>query len=179
MKLLLIENEIKMAEKLSDLLKKNGYIIDVIGDGEKGFEMAVTGSYDLIILDDALPHPDGISIIKEFRGLGFDTPILFISANSGIQHLIEGLDSGADDYLVKPFSKEEFLARLRALTRRKSKGLTEPVITAGGLTLHPLKRVVIKGNEVINLSAKESLLLELLMRNYGQVITKERIFERV
>lgn len=179
MKLLLIVNETKLIKALFVLLKKSGYITDVATEGNSGFEMALTENYDLIILDQILPLRDGISIVKEFRSLGYDTPVLMISVNGAPQDRVAGLDSGADDYLVKPFPEGEFLARVRALTRRKDKGLTEQVITAGGLTLNPLKREVIKGDEVIKLSSKESLLLELLMRNCGHVITKECIFERV
>jgi DNA-binding response OmpR family regulator len=179
MKLLLVEDEIKLATALANLLKKSGYVVDSTTDGEYGLEMAVTGIHDLIILDLMLPRLDGISIIKQFRSLGFETPVLIISAKDAPHDRVEGLDSGADDYLIKPFSKEELLARLRALTRRKFKGLIGNTIVAAGLTLDPLKCEVNKDNEIIKLSVKESMLLEILMRNHGQVITKTRIFEKV
>jgi DNA-binding response OmpR family regulator len=179
MKLLLVEDEIKLVKALSHILRENGYIVDNANDGETGFEMAATGEYDLIILDRMLPRRDGISIIKEFRNQGFDTPVLFMTARDAPQDRVEGLDSGADDYLIKPFSTDELLARLRALSRRKSKDLIGNTITAVGLYLDPLKGKVTIGNKVVQLSVKEALLLELLMRNFGQVITKERIFEKV
>lgn len=179
MKLLLVEDELKLAKALSYILKQNGYMVDVAADGEAGLEMAVTGGYDLIILDRMLPVRDGISLIKEFRGQGFQTPVIFMTAKDSPQDRVEGLDSGADDYLIKPFSTDELLARLRALARRKNKELVASTLTVAGLTLDPLKCEVTKGADVIQLSAKEALLLELLMRNYGQVVTKELIFERV
>jgi DNA-binding response OmpR family regulator len=178
-KLLLVEDELKLVKALSHILKQNGYVVDVATDGETGLELAVTGSYDLIILDRMLPHLDGLSIIKEYRNQGFHAPVIFMTAKDSPQDRVEGLDSGADDYLVKPFSTEELLARLRALARRKNKELVTSTITVAGLTLDPLKCEVTKGASVIQLSVKEALLLELLMRNHGQVVTKELIFERV
>lgn len=179
MKLLLVEDEEKLTKALSHLLRKNGYLVDVAINGETGLEMAVTGSYDLVILDRMLPGRDGISIIKEFRRQGFNTPVIFMTAKDSPQDRVEGLDSGADDYLVKPFFTEELLARLRALTRRKNKELIDNRITVAGLTLDPLKCEVTKGEKIIQLSVKEVMLLELLMRNHGKVVTKELIFERV
>lgn len=179
MKLLLVEDELKLVKALSYILKQNGYVVDVATDGETGLEMAVTGSYDLIILDRMLPSQDGLSIIKEYRNQGFHAPVIFMTAKDSPQDRVEGLDAGADDYLIKPFSTDELLARLRALARRKNKELVENTITVAGLTLDPLKCEVLKGTDVIQLSVKEALLLELLMRNHGQVITKELIFERV
>jgi DNA-binding response OmpR family regulator len=136
--------------------------------------MAANGSYDLIVLD-----RDGLPVIKEIRRQGYDIPLIVITDRGTSRERAEGLDLGADDYLIKPFSREELLARLRALTRRKNKGLICNKITVAGLTLAPLKCEVTRGEDVIQLSVKESLLLELLMRNHGQVVTKERIFERV
>lgn len=179
MKLLLIEDEIKLVKALSHILRENGYVVDYAMDGETGLEMSATGIYDLIILDRMLPRRDGISIIKEFRSQGFSTPVIFMTAKDTPKDRVEGLDAGADDYLIKPFSTDELLARLRALARRKNKDLVDNKITAAGLILDPLKCEVTKGNEVVRLSVKEVLLLELLMRNYGKVVTKERIFERV
>jgi DNA-binding response OmpR family regulator len=179
MKLLFVEDELKLAKALSHILRKSGYIVDNAADGEIGLEMALIGDYDLIILDWMLPRRDGISVIKEFRNQGFDTPVLFMTGRDAPQDRVEGLDSGADDYLIKPFSTEELLARLRALARRKSKDLIGNNIIAGGFSLDPLKGKVTHGDIVVQLSVKEALLLELLMRNLGQVITKERIFERV
>lgn len=179
MKLLLVEDELNLVKELFQILRENGYLVDNATDGQTGFEKAITGVYDLIILDRMLPRRDGISIVKEFRSQGFDTPVLFISAMDAPQDRVEGLDSGADDYLIKPFFMEELLARLRALSRRKGKEFIGNIITAGGLTLDPLKCEVTRKNKVIQLSVKEALLLEILMRNSGRVITKELLYERV
>jgi len=141
--------------------------------------MAATGVYDTIILDCMLPCRDGISCVKELRRAGFDVPVLFLTARDAPKERVAGLDAGADDYLVKPFYSDELLARIRSLTRRKSKSYISEIISAGGLKLKPLGGQVTKGNEVIQLTVKESLLLEVLMNNFGQVITKERIMEKV
>jgi len=179
MKLLLVEDERKIVEALSYLLKKNGYVVDIAMDGETGMEMAITGVYDIIVLDCMLPRRDGISFVKELRSLGFDAPVLFLTAKDAPKDRVAGLDAGADDYLVKPFYTDELLARVRALTRRKGKNFIGDTISAAGLTLNPLGGQVSKGDEVIHLTVKESLLLEVLMRNFGQVMTKERIMEKV
>lgn len=179
MKLLIVEDERKFIEALAYLLKKSGYAVDTAMDGETGIEMAVTDVYDLIILDCMLPCRNGIDVLKELRSLGFDTPVLFLTAKDSPKDRVEGLDAGADDYLIKPFFKEELLARIRALTRRKVKSIVEETLSAAGLTLNPLRKEVIIGDEAIHLTLKESLLLELLMRNSGQVVTKERIMEQV
>jgi DNA-binding response OmpR family regulator len=179
MKLLLVDDELKLVNALSHLLKKGGYSVDTATDGETGLEMALVGCYDLIILDWMLPGRDGLSIIKELRSQGSDQPVLFLTAKDTLENRVQGLDAGADDYLVKPFSTEELLARIRALSRRKGKELISKTIKVAGLTLDPLKGEVYKGDEVIQLTVKEALLLELLMRNHGQVVTKEVIFDRV
>jgi len=133
----------------------------------------------MLILDRMLPNLDGIEILKMFRKHGFETPVLFLTAKDTPGDRVEGLDSGADDYLIKPFSIDELLARIRALAGRRSKELTSPMISIADITFDPLKCRVTKGSDVIHLSAKESLLLEVLVANCGQVITKERIFEKV
>ncbi|MDR3562178.1 MAG: response regulator transcription factor [Negativicutes bacterium] len=179
MKLLLVENETKLVDALSHLLKKNGFVVDSATDGETGLEMATSGVYDIIVLDRMLPNRDGLFLLKEYRSLGFDTPVLFLTAKDSPEDRVEGLDAGADDYLVKPFCTEELLARLRALARRKTKSLVETTISKDGLILDPLRCEVVNGSEIIHLSVKEASLLELLMRNCGQVLTKERIFEKV
>lgn len=178
MKLLLVEDEKRLLEALAHLLKKNGYAVDTAMDGESGLELAAAGSYDVIVLDRMLPVLDGVSLLKAFRNQGFDTPVLFLTAKDTPHDRVEGLDAGADDYLVKPFNTGEFLARLRALARRQKKPLLETPISAAGLTLDPFRGEVTKDGAVIQLSVKESLLLELLMRNHRHVLTKERISKR-
>ena len=179
MKLLLIEDEQRLSEALSHILKKKGYAVDSAFDGEVGLDMAATGIYDMLILDRMLPNIDGVSLLKQFRQLGFDTPVLFLTAKDSPKDRVEGLDAGADDYLIKPFSTEELLARIRALTRRKNKELGEDVLTVGNWVLNPLRSEVMANNQKIKLTVKESLLLELLMRNSGLVVSKDCILEKV
>ncbi len=179
MKLLLVEDETKLVDSLSHFLKKNGFVVDTALDGQTGLEMACTGIYDILVLDRMLPYQDGVSLLREFRSLGHDTPVIFLTAKDSPEDRAEGLDAGADDYLIKPFFSVELLARLKALTRRQGKTLSENVLTADDLILNPLRCQAIKGNEVIQLTLKESQLLELLIRNYGQVVTKEQIIQKV
>ena len=179
MKLLLIEGETQFSKTLCQILKKEGYVVDDITDGEIGLEMALFGSYDLIVLDWLLPNIDGLTIVKELRFQGIAIPILFLTTNNNLADKVDGLDAGADDYLVKPFIIEELLARLRALSRRKNKELVDNNLMVAGLILDTLKCNVAKGRDFIKLSRKETLLLETLMRNSGNVVTKERIFERL
>jgi DNA-binding response OmpR family regulator len=179
MKLLFITDKGKLVKKLSQILRENGYLVDHAADGQTGLEMSAGGSYNLIILEWLMSKGDGISIMKEIRSQGLDTPVLMIGDKDTPRDRADGLDSGADDFLSQPFAMEEFLARLRALSRRGCKALVGNTITAGGLTLDPLKCEVIQNGQAIRLSVKEALLLEILMRNLGRVITKELIFERV
>lgn len=179
MKILLVEDEKRLADALVHLLKKNGYVVKSTGDGEEGLEMALTGVYELLILDRMLPKLDGLQILREFREAGLEAPVLFLTAKDTPKDRVEGLDLGADDYLVKPFSIEELLARIRALTRRKDKKLISKIISIADLLFDPLRCQVTRGKELIHLSVKESMLLELLVTNCGQVVTRERIFEKV
>lgn len=179
MKLLLIEDDNKLVDSLSHLLRRNGFVVDTAQDGQTGLEMACTGVYDIIVLDRMLPYQDGIAVVKEFRSLGHETPVIFLTAKDSPDDRAKGLDAGADDYLIKPFFSVELLSRLRALTRRSSKSLSENLLSVDGLILNPMRCQVIKGNEVIQLTLKESQLLELLIRNYGQVVTKEQIIQKV
>ena len=179
MRILLIEDEPRLSEALTYILKKNKYGVDTAYDGETGQAMAEAGVYDLIILDRMLPRKEGVSLLKELRSQGISTPVLLLTARDSIQDRIEGLDAGADDYLVKPFSTEELLARLRALGRRSSSQIQDEQLYVAGLILKPLHCELTMGNATVKLTLKESLLLELFMRNPGQVITKEQILDRV
>jgi DNA-binding response OmpR family regulator len=128
MKLLLVEDEIRFASALAHQLKKDGYAVDLAADGDTGSEMAIAGVYDVIVLDRMLPRRDGISVLKELRKMGLDTPVLFLTAKDSPEDRVDGLNAGADDYLVKPFFTDELLARLRALIRRKDKALVMDTI---------------------------------------------------
>lgn len=179
MRLLIVDDEKRLAESLAYILKKSGYAVDICLDGETGYEMAETGVYDTIILDRMLPKLDGLSMLKKIRSQGVETPVILLTARDSAEERVEGLDSGADDYLVKPFSTEELLARLRALIRRKDRHLSGNSIEAAGLILDPVRGEVTSGKSVIKLTPKEVLLLELLMLNQGQVVNKERILEKI
>ncbi len=179
MKILLIEDEVKFVEALSHLLKRNGFIVDVAYDGETGIDLACMGCYDIIILDRMLPERDGLSLLREFRSQGHDTPVLFLTAKDAPEARAEGLNAGADDYLIKPFFSVELLARLQALGRRRGKDLTANVYQVDDLMFDPTRGLVTKGNQQIQLTVKEAQLLELLIRNLGQVVTKERILQKV
>lgn len=179
MKLLLLQNDERLIEALSHLLKKNGFVVDTALDGDIGIDMACTGVYDVIVLDHMLPRRDGLSLLKEFRSLGYTTPVLFLTAKDAVEDRTEGLNAGADDYLIKPFYTVELLARLRALGRRKDKDLVENTFADDGLIFDPLRSEVIKDDKVISLTLKESQLLELLVRNHGKVVTKEWIMQKI
>jgi len=179
MKLLLVDDESKLVEALSYLLKKNGFVVDVAMDGETGIEMACTGIYDIIILDRMLPYLDGLSLLKEFRRLGHKTPVLFLTAKDTPEDRAEGLNAGADDYLVKPFFTVELVARLHALARRKTDEIVDTILMLDDIIFDPQRAQVTKQGKVIQLTLKESQLLELLIRNQGQVVTKQRIIEKV
>lgn len=179
MKLLLVDDERRFTEALAYLLKKNGFVVDVAKDGKTGIDMACTGIYDIIILDRMLPYLDGISLLKEFRGQGYHTPILFLTAKDAPEDRAEGLNAGADDYLVKPFFEGELLARLHALARRSGKDIVDTILTVGDMVFDPQRSQVTKKGKIIHLTVKESQLLELLIRNQGQVVTKQRIIEKV
>lgn len=141
--------------------------------------MAESGIYDLIILDRMLPGRDGVEVLRQLREQKNSVPVIFLTAKDSIENRVEGLDAGADDYLIKPFSTEELMARIRALARRKEKLFTDEKILLGGLSIEPQKLEVVVADNVLQLSVKEMQLLELLVRNAGQVLTKEQIFERV
>jgi len=179
LRILLVEDEQPLTDALSHLLHKNGYVVEVAHDGKTGLEMAGADIYDLLILDWQLPKLDGLSLLREIRALSIETPVLFLTAKSLPQDRVNGLDAGADDYLVKPFFKEELLARLRSLARRKAKALTAGTIAAAGWTLHPLHNEVTVDDKSIRLTVKESLMLEYLMQNFGIVLSKERLWEKV
>ena len=173
MRILLVEDETRLAEALAQILKKQGYLVDVTDDGAAGLDMAETGIYGVIILDRNLPNMEGVEILKHLRKKRITTPVIFLTAKDTIPNRVEGLDAGADDYLVKPFSKEELLARVRALSRRSENLQVSDTIQVASLHLDIRLCEVSTGTEKIKLTITEAQLLELLMRNKGQVLTKE------
>ncbi len=174
-----MEDEVRLAEALSYILKKNGYAVDVVNDGITGQDMAETGIYDLIILDRMLPGKEGLQILKELRKSKVVTPVLILTAKDTVGDRVAGLDCGADDYLIKPFATEELLARIRALQRRQSEVLQSECIKTSTLSFNPLSGEVESGGDSVRLTLKEAQLLELLLRNRKQVITREQLLDKV
>lgn len=178
MRILVVEDEHKIANSIKKGLEQENYTVDVAYDGTKGYDLASTEEYDLIILDIMLPGMTGIEICKKLRTDNIHTPILVLTARGQLEDKVEGLDSGADDYLTKPFAFAELVARVRALVRRP-KVTTSPVLQAGKLTLDTKTfDVKLKGKQIF-LSNKEYTLLEYLMRHKGHIVTKEQIINNV
>ncbi|MBS1912167.1 MAG: response regulator transcription factor [Bacteroidetes bacterium] len=178
MKLLIIEDEKKVAKFIEQGLREEHYEIICAYDGEQGLEMALSGDFDGIVLDLMLPKRDGISLLREFRARGMTTPVLILTAKGTIQDKITGLDSGADDYLAKPFHFEELTARIRSLLRRSSVEKSTQ-LKVGDLTLDPISRKARRGNTDIELTAREYALLEYLMRNADRVLSRSVITQHV
>lgn len=178
MRILVVEDEHRIANTIKKGLEQERHVVDVVYDGTGGFDLASTEEYDLIILDLMLPGMDGLTVCRQLRNQQIQTPILILTAKGQIQDKVAGLDLGADDYLTKPFSFEELIARIRALGRRP-KNSFETVLTVVDLKLDPKLYVVERAGKKIKLSNKEFALLEYLMRHAGQILTKEQIISHV
>ncbi len=178
MRILVVEDEHKIANSLKQGLEQENYAVDVAYDGTDGYDLAVGEEYDVIVLDRLLPGMEGALLSRKLRGQKIHTPIIMLTAKGQISDRVEGLDSGADDYLVKPFAFEELLARIRALTRRPKQTLNEE-LRVGNLTLNTKTFIVKRGEKAINLSSREFALLEFLMRHPGHILSKERITSHV
>lgn len=178
MKLLLVEDEIPLADALSEILKRNKYSVDAVYDGEDGLEYAKTGLYDCIVLDIMLPRMDGIQVLRKLRAAGFSTPVMLLTAKSEVEDIISGLDCGADDYLTKPFSTGELLARIRALTRRTGDVIPD-CYQFHDLKLNMRSYALSTDSNSIKLSLKEYQIMEMLIANPRQIIPKERIIEKI
>ena len=178
MRLLLVEDDCKVASFIKKGLREEGYAVDWASDGDAGLFMGLDDVYDLIILDVNLPHKDGLSVLRSLRTGKITTPILLLTVRATIEDRVIGLDTGADDYLPKPFAFEELLARVRALLRRRSE-TQAPVLMVADLSLDPAKRTVVRGDQYVNLTSKEFSLLEYLMRHKKRVVTRTMIAEHV
>jgi two-component system copper resistance phosphate regulon response regulator CusR len=178
MRVLIVEDEHRIANTLKKGLEQERFAIDTAFTGVEGYDLASSEEYDLIILDLMLPEMDGLTICRELRAHKIHTPILMLTAKGQIEDKVEGLNAGADDYLTKPFSFEELLARVRALTRRPSK-LLESTLSVEDLKLDPKGYTVSRGGKSINVSSKEFSLLEYLMRHPRQILTKQQISAHV
>lgn len=179
MRILLVEDEVPLAEAVGQVLRKNGYAVDLSIDGEDGLDNGLTGIYDIIVLDVMLPRMDGLRVLRELRGNGIVAPILLLTARGELDDKVKGLDAGADDYLAKPFRTEELLARLRALGRRSPDYHKDGLLTCGDLALDPLAYTLRSGGAEIRLPPKESQILEWLMRRKNLVTSKEMLIEKV
>ncbi|MCR4714371.1 MAG: response regulator transcription factor [Treponemataceae bacterium] len=178
MRILLVEDEIHLAQALTEILKKNMYAADAAYDGETGLEYALSGVYDLIILDIMLPKMSGIEILKNLRAEKKSVPVLMLTAKDEIEDKVTGLDYGADDYMTKPFSTDELLARVRALLRRKGE-VVDDELAFGDIVLKLKKSELVCGDNQVKLSLKEFQILELMMYNPDQILTKERIIDKI
>lgn len=178
MRVLVVEDEHRIANSIKKGLEQERYAVDLAYNGTDGFDLASTEDYDVIILDLLLPGMDGLEVCRKLREKGKHTPILILTAKGQTQDKVTGLDSGADDYLTKPFSFEELLARIRALTRRPKNSLPI-VLTVEDLQLNTQNFEVKRGKQKIKLSSKEFSLLEYLMRHTRQTMTKEQIISHV
>ena len=179
MRILVVEDELHLSEALSHILKKNNYTVDVANDGETGLDDALSGIYDVIVLDIMLPKTDGITVLKTLRSEGFDTPVILLTAKNEISDKVLGLDSGADDYLAKPFNTEELLARIRALSRRKGEVINENELSFGDISLNVGTLELSTSLNSVKLTAKEFGLLELLINRKGSVINKDDIINKL
>jgi DNA-binding response OmpR family regulator len=178
MRILVIEDDHKIANAVKKGLEQESFAADVAYNGKDGLGFALTVDYDLIIIDRMLPEVDGIKVCTILRSKNINTPILFLTAKDKIKDRVEGLNAGADDYLVKPFAFEELLARIRALLRRPQSAL-ENILTVDDLVLNTLTFEVSRGESKIRLSSKEFALLEYLMRNPNRILTKDNIISHV
>jgi DNA-binding response OmpR family regulator len=178
MKTLVVEDDRKIASFIQRGLKEQGFVVEVCADGNEGYTRAMSQIYDVIILDIMLPGRDGLSILRALREKKRVVPVILLTARSGLNERVEGLNLGADDYLPKPFYVEELIARIQAVVRRASgEQLTQ--LTADGLVVNLITRDVLRGDERIDLTAREFNLLELLMRSPGRVFTRTQILEHV
>jgi len=179
MKILLVEDDKGIARFVKKGLTENAFLVDSVSDGEGGVQLALQGSYDLIILDILLPKMDGLEVLKRLRGMSIQTPVVFLTAKDSESDVVLGLNSGADDYLTKPFSFNELLARIHALLRRGKRSSPPSQLRVADLILEVEGHRVFRGKERIDLTPKEYALLEFLMRHPGQIITRTMITEKV
>jgi DNA-binding response OmpR family regulator len=178
MRVLVVEDETAIADFLVRGLTEHGYAVDLARDGADALDLLAVGSFDAVVLDILLPRVDGLTVCRRMRERGDRTPVLMLTARDTVDDRVAGLDTGADDYLVKPFAFAELVARIRALSRREP-ALTNPVLRVADLQLDTTTRQAARGGRRIDLTAKEYALLEYLMRNPRRVLTRTMISERV
>jgi DNA-binding response OmpR family regulator len=179
MRILLVEDELHLAEAISQILKKQNYTVDMVHDGEAGLDYALSDIHDLIILDIMLPKMNGLDVLSTLREENILTPVLMLTAKGEISDRVRGLDSGADDYLPKPFATEELLARIRALSRRKGEIVSSEAMHFGDIALNTETLLLSKGSKEIKLTLRESELLEFLILRKGLIASKELIIDKL
>jgi len=179
MKILMIEDDSETRNYVSAGLKEAGHMVDLAKDGYEGLLIAKEGNYDLLIVDRMLPHLDGLTVVKTLRSTQCNVPVLFLTTMCGIDDRVEGLNAGADDYLVKPFAFSELAARVNALLRRPRETAELKVLQVRDLEIDLLKRLVRRDKQVIDLQPTEFRLLEYLVRHVGQVVTRTMLLENV
>jgi two-component system, OmpR family, response regulator len=179
MKLLLIEDDPDISAYLRKGLEQEGHVVDHADNGKDGLFLAATGKFDVLVIDRLLPEVSGLDVLRTLRTTGDKTPTLVLTALGGVDQRVEGFDAGADDYLVKPFAFSELLARLKALARRPPLQQAQTVLTCGKLRLDRLQRVVLAGDDVVDLQPREFSLLETLLLHKGEVLTRTMLLEKV
>lgn len=179
MRILVVEDEVHMAEALSDILQRNHYTVDTVYDGEAGEDYAMSGIYDAVILDIMLPKQSGITVLQNIRKCGNTVPVLLLTAKGDVSDKVTGLDSGADDYLAKPFYTEELLARIRAMLRRKDEAVSDTIHSLGDIQIDTSTLKISCCDSEVTLTQKEFELLEFLLANRPAIVPKERIIEKL
>ncbi|MEL6567742.1 MAG: response regulator transcription factor [Pseudomonadota bacterium] len=179
MNVLVIEDDRESADFIGQKLSEAGHQVDIANDGDRGLELARAGSFDALVVDRMLPEKDGLTLVQEYRDAGGISPALFLTALSDVEHRVEGLRAGADDYLSKPFAPAELIARVEALGRRTSPESPVTHLKAGDLEMDLLTRKVSRAGQRIDLQPREFRLLEYLMRHAGQVVTRRMLLEKV
>jgi len=176
---LLIEDDTDTSRFVAGGLREHGHVVDASADGRDGLFLALEAGYDVIVMDRMLPRIDGLAIVKTVRAAGIKAPVLILTTLGGVNDRVEGLEAGADDYLVKPFAFAELLARVNALARRLPMAAEETLLRVGDLEMNRLKRTVTRAGRRIELQSQEFKLLEFLMRNAGQIVTRTMLLENV
>src|SRR3990167_6291282 len=179
MKILIVEDELKTGDYLKQGLSEAGFVTELASNGVDGLHQALTGDFDLLVLDVMLPGLNGWQVMERLRQSGKNLPVLFLTARDQVEDRVKGLELGADDYLVKPFAFSELLARVRTLLRRGKNGLEPSILQAANLELDLLRRRVVRAGNRIELTAKEFALLELLLRRQGEVLPRSMIASQV
>jgi two-component system, OmpR family, manganese sensing response regulator len=185
MQILLVDDEIEMAQPVAQILRREGYGVSMVHDGTEGQQIALAAGFDLLILDWMLPGVSGLEICRSLRQQGNQTPVLFLTAKDTLDDRVNGLDAGADDYLIKPFELRELLARVRALLRRPNPGVPEPTpvlpqaLKVQDLELNPIDRMAYRSGRAIELSEKETQLLAYLMQFPNQMLTHDRLSQHL